>query len=414
MSFDPSQLNAEARGLGNYGNNSALPGQEGCFLTGNGEPAWLPGAGRRAALALRERLWSVSSIADVRKCGKVPRGTRLPVLSAGAGARLSGLCTCHSVWVCPVCAPEIRAARGAEIAAAVAARLGEGGGVTFGTGTLSHSGTHSLRSTYSLVVSCWNSVNVDLSVRKFRKAHGYWGFMRTTEVTHGQNGWHPHLHWLDCWEEELHGADVIAYRDLVFGAWSRAVRRLSDRKAAPGRAVVVLPVRSGDAESMGNYLTEMSVNSASFELTSITTKEARRGGLGPFDILAKVYGPHSHPWVDLWWEYEQSTRGRRMLGSSQGLLKRLGIGVEDPVIGDVGEVLAYVKADDWMQLRWFTEAGLSGVQGVVEAAAVAGGQVAVDDAVRMLLGLPGPLPERIPDSVQPELDLGPGDDGGMF
>jgi len=45
---------------------------------------------------------------------------------------------------------------------------------------------------------------------------------------------------------------------------------------------------------------------------------------------------------------------------------------------------------------------------------VAGGQVAVDDAVRMLLGLPGPLPERIPDSVQPELDLGPGDDGGMF
>ena len=39
------------------------------------------------------------------------------------------------------------------------------------------------------------------------------------------------------------------------------------------------------------------------------------------------------------------------MGSSQGLLKRLGIGVEDPVIGDVGEVLAYVKADDWMQLR---------------------------------------------------------------
>jgi hypothetical protein len=410
VGFDPSQLNAEARGLGNYGNKLAPPGQRPEFSA----EGWVPGAGRRERLALRERLWHISSIPDVRKCGKVPRvGSVLEVRDQAGGGRLVGLCTCHSVWVCPICAPEIRAARGAEIAAAVAARLGDGGGVTFGTGTLSHSGKHSLRSTYSLVVSAWQSVNVDKSVRKFRSAHSYWGFIRTTEITHGQNGWHPHLHWLDCWESELHGADVIEYRDLVYGAWSRAVSRLSDRKASASRGVVLLPVRSGEAETLGNYLTEMSVNSASFELTSVTTKEARRGGMGPFDILAKVHSVDSKPWVDLWWEYEQSTRGRRMLGSSKGLLARLEIGQEDPVPGECdGDVLATVSKDHWAQLRWCTEAGLSGAQGVIEAAAVAGGQLAVDEAVRLLLGIEGPLPERAPDSVQ--LELGPGDDGGMF
>ena len=409
MGFDPSQLNAEARGLGNYGNNCANPGHRPEFGPDSGERDWVPGAGRRERLALRERLWRLSSIADVRKCGKVPRGSRLPVLEGG---RLTGLCTCHSVWVCPICAAEIRAARGAEIASAVAVRLRDGGGVTFGTGTLSHSGRHSLRSTYSLVVSAWHSVSVDLSVRKFRKAHGYWGFIRTTEITHGVNGWHPHLHWLDLWEAELEGWELIEYRDLVFGAWSRAVSRLSDRKAAAGRAVVLLPVRSGDAEMLGNYLTEMSVNSASFELTSISTKTARRGGLGPFDILARVHSVESKPWIDLWWEYEKATRGRRMLGTSRGLLDRLEIGTEDPEPSEVGPVLASVSAEHWSQLRWCTEAGLSGAQAVIEAAAVEGGQLAVDDAVRMLLGIEGPLPEREADSVQ--LELGPGDDGGMF
>lgn len=410
MRFDPSQLNAEARGLGNYGNNCAPAGQGPVFGT---EPEWVSGAGRRAALALRERLWSVSSIADVRKCGKVPRGSRLPIIDAPGGHRLTGLCTCHSVWVCPICAPEIRSARGAEIADAVAARLAADGGVSFGTGTLSHAGVHSLRSTYSLVVDSWAAVNRDKSVRNFRHSHGYWGFMRTTEVTHGQNGWHPHMHWLDFWEEVLSWSDLKEYESLVHGAWSRAALRLGGRQSSRERGLLVLPVRAGESETLGNYLTEMSVHSASFELTSISTKEARRGGLAPFEILGKVYGPNSHPWVDLWWEYEQSTRGRRMLGNSQGLLARLGVGEDDPVPSEAGEVVAYVSADDWSAIRWFTESGLSGAQGVLEAAA-AGGQLAVDEAVRLLLGLPGPVPEREPDSLQPELELGPGDDGGLF
>jgi hypothetical protein len=400
--------------LGNYGNSYAPAGQEAFLEPGFTEPPGVPGASRRAALALRERLWMVSSIPDVRKCGKVPRDRVMPLLAApGGGFRLSGLCTCHSVWVCPICAPEIRGARGAEIASAVAGWLTGGGSVTFGTGTLSHSGEHSLRSTYGLVVKAWAAVTQDKSVRNFRRCHGYEGFVRTTEVTYGRNGWHPHMHWLDFWRGTLGWDELKAYEAVVRLAWTRAVLRLGVfRRVSEDHGLVVLPVRTEvEADQKSKYLFEMSVDSASFELTSISTKTARQGGLAPFELLAKVYGPGSKPWVDLWWEYEQATRGRRMLGTSRGLLDRLGLRDEDPEPGELGDVVAWVKADDWGQIRWFTANGLTGVQAVLEAAA-AGGQVAVDAAVRLLLGLPvDPVLSPV-EWVQPE--LGPGDDGGMF
>jgi len=301
------------------------------------------------------------------------------------------------VWVCPICAPEIRAARGAEIAGALGRHLGGSSGVSFGTGTLSHGKKQSLRSTYGLVLKAWAAVTQDKSVRNFRKSHGYVGFVRTMEVTYGANGWHPHVHWLDFWEGQPDWEHLKAYESVVYGAWSRAVARIGGRYASPGRGVLVLPVRAGEVEQIANYVTEMSVDSASYELTSISTKRARLNGLAPFEILAKVYGPGSKPWVDLWWEYEKTTRGRRMLGTTRGLLARLGVGEDDPEPVELPEVAAYVRAEDWGKIRWFTETGLAGVQGVIEKAAE-GGQIAVDAAVRVLLGLPV---EEEPAPVEP-------------
>jgi hypothetical protein len=221
------------------------------------------------------------------------------------------------------------------------------------------------------------------------------GFIRTTEVTHGEeNGWHPHLHWLDFWEEELSSEVLAEYQRLLYGAWSRAVL-VGDRYSSPGNGLVVLPVRSGDA--LGNYVTEMSVTGASYELTSITTKTGRKAGKTPFQILAKVYGPASKPWVDLWWEYENATHGRRMLGTSKGILRQLGLKADDPEPVVKGECVAFVRAEDWGRIRWFTESGLSGAQAAIEKAAE-GGQVGVDEAVRLLLGGVPPLVELEPES----------------
>jgi len=383
----------QARGprLGSYGNNLAFPGQ---------------GPKRVAALRLREILWELSSIADVRKCGRVPAVHLMPVRETSEGLRLGGLCRCHSIWLCPVCAPQIRASRGQEMALAVELHLHGGGGVEFGSATLRHGAGDRLKDSYSVVARAWNAVCSDGSVKKFREAHGFWGFMRTNEVTFGlRSGWHPHAHWLDFWEEALSDQVRREYWELVYRAWSRSVVRQGMGGPSREHGVKLLPVRDG---AIADYVTEMSPESAGHELTQLSTKTAKLYGYTPFDILGMV-AEGDPVWLARWWEYEAATRGRRMLGASRDLLKRLGICADDPVPVEGGRVVGHVDSEDWGRLRfsgrlWF------GTQLYLEAAAERG-QVGIDECMRLLLG-GEPLVAEVAGPVQ--LELGPGDDGGMF
>jgi hypothetical protein len=293
---------------------------------------------------------------------------------------------------------------------AVELHLHGGGGVDFGTATMPHEFGHRLKDTYSVVAKAWNSVNVDKSVRVFRRDHGYWGFIRTCEVTYGENGWHPHVHWLDFWEEPVTLVDRSRYLRKVLDAWRGSVLRQGFGSPSDAHGVRILPVRErveGEtAGDVGRYMTAMK---AGHELTNLTTKEARRAGMAPFDILARVR--QSEMWAGLWWEYEKATRGRRMLGRSRKLFERLGLSLDDPVPAEGAAVVGYVSSDDWGQLRFFG-GGVQGVQGVLEAAAVRGA-VGIREAMQVLLGGVVPLVDEVAsDSVQ--LVLGPGDDGGMF
>jgi hypothetical protein len=229
--------------------------------------------------------------------------------------------------------------------------------------------------------------------------------VRTVEITYGQvNGWHPHLHWLDFWEEPLSWEEVAEYQRLVYGAWSRSVVRQGLARPSVEHGVKILGVveRKGAARLLGDYMTEMSPVSAAAELTSLSTKRAKLSGLGPFDILRRLQVHDTDPWLRVWNEYERGTRGRRMLGASHGLLDRIGVSSEDPEPVEAGEVVAFVTSDDWGRIRFFGM-GVNGAQLKVEAAAV-DGQIGVDEAVRLLMG-GAALPVVVgPDSVQLELE----------
>ena len=387
--------------LGNYGNNSPTPAQR---------------AFREDSLRLREVLWSISSIADVRKCGRVPCAHLLPVFEAGGEYRLGGLCRCHSVWLCPVCAPERRSARASEIGLAVELHLVGGGGVEFGSATVRHGRGDRLCDTYSAVARAWDSLNRNRGVVRFREAHGYWGFIRTVEITWGvDNGWHPHVHWVDFWDSPLSDSDRAEYEALLYSAWSIRVVGLGMGLPLQPFAVRVLGVRadSVDAKSVGEYLTDMSPMAAAHELTSLSTKQAKKHGLTPFGILWRIHDVGGMPWTGLWWEYEKATRGRRMLGTSRKILERLGLPEEDPDVFDRGRVVGFVDSEEWGRLRFFG-GGLYGVQSIVESAAV-DGQVGITEAMRVLLGgvvVPSQYGSGL--AAAAVVELGPGDDGGMF
>jgi hypothetical protein len=93
-----------------------------------------------------------------------------------------------------------------------------------------------------------------------------------------------------------------------------------------------------------------------------------------------------------------------MLGASHHLLKRLGLSADDPEPDESGVVVALIGSEDWGRLRW-SHGGLYGVQGVIEAAAEAGGSLGVREAMRVLLG---GLPELVAGGpVVEQLELGP-------
>ena len=78
-----------------------------------------------------------------------------------------------------------------------------------------------------------------------------------------------------------------------------------------------------------------------------------------------------------------------MLGATVGLLRSLQVEEENGEVSEdaLGLLLASVSAVDWRRLSVGRSEGVRGVQALVEAAAVAGGQSAVDVVMAQLLGL---------------------------
>ncbi|WP_047934789.1 protein rep [Pseudomonas putida] len=133
-----------------------------------------------------------------------------------------GLATCGSVWACPVCAAKIQERRREEIAQAIHHAYGEGkyapAMVTF---TFPHMHADVLRSLILKQREAFKYLREGNSFRLFCKRFGYKGLIRSLEVTHGQNGWHPHTH--ELWFiRPLKKAEREAFLDFVKSRWEKA------------------------------------------------------------------------------------------------------------------------------------------------------------------------------------------------
>lgn len=133
-----------------------------------------------------------------------------------------GLATCGSVWACTVCAAKIQERRREEIAQAIHHAYAEGkhapAMVTF---TFPHMHADVLRSLILKQREAFKHLREGNSFRLFCKRFGYKGLIRSLEVTHGQNGWHPHTH--ELWfVRPLKKAEREAFLDFVKSRWEKA------------------------------------------------------------------------------------------------------------------------------------------------------------------------------------------------
>ena len=263
-------------------------------------------------------------------------------------ASYSGLQTCGSVWVCPVCAAKISERRRVELVSAIDQHKKNGGEVLLLTLTNPHHLGDKLadvlegqKKALSFFNCCKAAVNLNAEI-------GYIGQVRALEVTHGRrrqinNGWHPHYHILLFVQS---GLDLIPLRRKYYERWAKACEK----------AWLKVPdyehgLRLDDGGQAAKYASKWGLES---ELTKGHTKKSTDGET-PWDFLRAVASDKDRQAMALFREFAETFKGKRQLFWSHGLKKQFSIGeATDEELADqqddLAALLGIIELDDWRNI----------------------------------------------------------------
>ena len=220
--------------------------------------------------------------ADRRTTGEVSRSSDRSTVVVST---CSGVVTCGSPWSCLACSYKIRSKRARMIALAIACHIALGGGVLFGTFTFSHDRGERLRDVWDVLSDGWKFMTSGRQWVGFKALHGLMGSIKTVEVTHGVNGWHPHIHVLLFIDAPMNDFDredqYRAFRGFMRERWIDYFDQVpgpsrSPESSGPGST----RSRPDESDQLGTYCTK-----AGYELAMADAKIGRaEGHRHPFAI----------------------------------------------------------------------------------------------------------------------------------
>lgn len=338
---------------------------------------------RARRLHARECLWHLSGMERVRECGRrgVLPGGAVRVRASGSGddrrSGFAGLSTCGSVWACPVCAEKVLARRSEEVRRALGTWTGLAGRFAFVTLTMRHHKGQRLSDLWDALSYAWGAVTSDRRWRATVARLGVEGWLRVVETTHGEKGWHVHVHAAVLLPV---GATVDQVDDLggsMFASWAAALKRRNLSALASASEWHLWDAGTlGDGGELAGYFTKneyvtaVDTRAAALELTRADLKRGRLGNRTPFQILGDLLDQGDADDLDLWEEWERASKGRRQLTWSRGLRSRL---LADPELSDEEIAAEEVGTadDDLVEIPaegWRTVAALGLSAAILDAA----------------------------------------------
>lgn len=301
-------------------------------------------------------------------------------------ASYSGLQTCGSVWVCPVCAAKIAERRRAEIIAAMSAHKATGGCINMLTLTAPHQRSDDLRELLAKQSTALHSFWNDRQVKGVFQAMGVIGQIRALEVTHGRkseqnNGWHPHYHVLlfSGSGVDLTNQDIPPVLDWVITLYTRWAACCV--KAGLGRPSLAHGLKLDDGSHAAKYVSKWGLED---EMTKGHTKKALHGET-PFDFLRAVLAnPEDKQAAALFRHFAEVFKGKRQLHWSRGLKKRYAIGEksDDQLAGEKEDSLELLLGTITLE-QWRDVLAVEG-RGAVLSLAASHGWPAVQDYLRTI------------------------------
>jgi hypothetical protein len=254
------------------------------------------------------------------------------------------------VWQCPVCAAKVAEVRRDELRQGVEAAVAGGGAVLHLTYTVRHQRGDQLAALLGAFSTAYSRMVGHRTYRKLiSKTYAIMGAVRAQEVTHGENGWHPHYHVLLFLSRPLSQSQLAALETEIRALWASSAGRQGLDMNRAGFAL-----RASSLAASG-YVAKWGVEE---EMAKSHLKTGRNGSRSPWGLLrASADGDVRAGY--LWREYATVFKGKRQLVWSAGLRALLGL-EDERSDGDIAadkpadaKHLGWVMFSDWMLvLRW--------------------------------------------------------------
>lgn len=330
------------------------------------------------AVALKRGLkYRVADCCRVKTGGDNPEVWYSP---ESARASYHNVGVCGSVWTCPVCSRRINLERQRMIQAAYDLVIDQGqGDALMVTLTIKHGLGDDLGELLGKMKNADRVLQRSLPYKKIigytRTDKGqktnyvsplaYVGRVSATEITHGKNGWHPHVHQLWFFDRKLTADELKNLRKELFAEWKKACVAVGlpaplafDRR---GHAVGVDIRRAWSAaEYMAKFGSEREWGPEK-EIANQHVKGARNGGRTPFQLLYD-YGQGDKQSGALFATFAAATLGRHQLEFSKRLRARLlELGLAEVLASD--EALAMKKGEDSKRLGSLSDDDFNALKG---------------------------------------------------
>ena len=301
---------------------------------------------------LRDGLRDITTLERVRKCGKAPIKKKFVELrydELNKRGGFSGLQSCGSVC-CPVCAAKVAASRRADLERTLAHASANGCYVSMLTLTIRHHSGHRLKELWAGLSDGWRQVISGRKWQEFRKQIGLIGCVKCVESTFSfKNGWHLHQHVILISKSDPNDVLLVFQRkqgrrktpypceyqlpaDFVADRWAKGLAKhgldfLKDSGGLDWRTA-----KPTDSKTLASYVSKMgatTIEGLSSEATLGQFKKGRKASRTPFQILADLLSTGDLDDLEIWWEWERASFGKRFISWSTGLRDWANLGVEE-------------------------------------------------------------------------------------
>lgn len=298
-----------------------------------------PGSAKARAYALRTQAGRLLFDGTGKKkqkfrvchCGRSINGEHVTVRRSpdGTKASIKGTTVCGAAWTCPICAYRIGEVRRAELELVNVAWVKGGGFTHLITLTFPHEADWLLS---DLMVDFDKARNRFRNSRTWKKifaeggAAGCIGTVGSLELTHGVNGWHPHLHLLAFVKRPLRQDEI----DTLTKAWVGQLLKvgLGDGSKLSDMMKHSLDVRGGaDAAAYIVKYGREEQWGLSSEMAGAVAKDAKGEHLKPFGLLRASMEGNTFA-GQRFREFAEAFHGKRLLTWSKGLRAFFGLDEE--------------------------------------------------------------------------------------